>query len=159
MSPLSNMPSPQTFTILPDIHALLTRLELLKQPVQDPHNQSQQPASPQATDSPSIRLSDLATATHPIRQKIAKARATVEALPDIDRTVEEQEDEIQGLKTKITALGERLKVLARLAGEASNLTEIRMDDMQSGGKRTGVEEGEMGWGKQRSIEDVNMAGA
>lgn len=46
--------------------------------------------------------------------KIQKARAAVEGLPDVERTVEEQEDEILELEREV----ERLKGAVRRLGEA-----------------------------------------
>lgn len=53
---------------------------------------------------------------YPIKQKLVKARAAVSALPDLERTVDEQEVEIRQLLQEVALLKARL---AKLGGIAS----------------------------------------
>ena len=52
---------------------------------------------------------------YPFKQKLAKARASVSALPDVDRTVKEQQVEIRRLEAMIRALRARLELLGEIA--------------------------------------------
>lgn len=88
-SMLASLPPPQTFDIIPPLSRLLSRL--LTNPL-DPNVQ------------PSLSPKDLATEVATIKLKIQKARTAVEGLPDIDRTIEEQEAEIRELKGRIRLL-------------------------------------------------------
>jgi len=59
-------------------------------------------------------MHQLAGEASSIRSRIRRARAAVEALPDVDRTVEEQEDEIKLLQERITKQTAVLKGLAEV---------------------------------------------
>jgi len=69
---------------------------------------------------PAISTKELPTLTHPIKQKIAKARAAVQALPDVERSVAEQEDEIRMLEARVVALKRRLVELGIIAGRGGD---------------------------------------
>src|SRR5271170_960848 len=119
-------PPPSTFFILPDIYLLITRLDLLQQSQSQSQLEAQpgppslQPTTPGDTSLPAISTKDLPTLTHPIKQKIAKARAAVQALPDVERSVAEQEDEIQMLEARVVALKRRLVELGIIAGRGGD---------------------------------------
>jgi hypothetical protein len=102
-------PSPQTFDILPEIYALVSRLQLSTSTTTDP-------TISQPIDSLSSK--DLPAAAVPIKLKIQKARATVQSLPDVGRTVEEQESEIKALEKRNESLRKRVQELAGLARQA-----------------------------------------
>jgi hypothetical protein len=107
--------SPQTFDILPEIYTLISRLQL-------PSNNTTDPSTAQPNDL--LTPKDLAAAAVPIKLKIQKARATVQNLPDVERTVEEQEREIRALEKRNESLRVRvgeLAILARQAREADNI--------------------------------------
>jgi histone deacetylase complex regulatory component SIN3 len=53
---------------------------------------------------PPLDVKDLPTATSSVRIRIQKARAVVEALPDTDRSVEEQQTEIADLEDRVARL-------------------------------------------------------
>ncbi|EPS30012.1 hypothetical protein PDE_04962 [Penicillium oxalicum 114-2] len=53
---------------------------------------------------PALNVKDLPTATSSVRIRIQKARAVVETLPDVSRTVEEQQAEIAELEDRIAHL-------------------------------------------------------
>jgi hypothetical protein len=95
--------------VLPDLHKLLKRL-------------LETPAQPAATPTPSqlsadgpLDIQHVATAANDIRLKIQKARRAVLALPDADRTCEDQEEEIEDLEARISRLKASLKDLGRPA--------------------------------------------
>ncbi|KAL1975587.1 hypothetical protein VTN31DRAFT_3979 [Thermomyces dupontii] len=68
-----------------------------------PSQSSQQLPAPQQQSAP-LDLKELPTATNAIRIRIQKARAVVEALPDVHRSVAEQEEEIRALEERIEKL-------------------------------------------------------
>lgn len=114
MPSVSNVqfPPPHTFDILPPIHDLISRLPLaLPQP---PNSNN---TLPQTSTSEPLDPKDLPQAAVPIKLKIQKAKAAVSSLPDVDRTIEDQEDEIRELKRKIAGLRGLMRELGRRAGE------------------------------------------
>lgn len=142
-------PSPSTFSILPDIYLLISRLSIL-QPV-NPANASQQASTstPAGTGAgtgvsassarptpthpndrlhsgqPPLETKDLIANIYPIKQKLAKARAAVAGLPDVQRSVDEQESEIRALEKRVAALNGRLALLAGIAkGEGKGDREL-----------------------------------
>ncbi|PGH18671.1 hypothetical protein AJ80_04419 [Polytolypa hystricis UAMH7299] len=122
----TTFPSPQTFDIIPPLHALLVRL--LSTPSQPTIATGQStsagagaaggtPAPPGAagntpggpttsSSSSSIDPKALLTESSAVKIRIQKARAAVEALPDIQRSVTQQEEEIRMLERKIERLRE-----------------------------------------------------
>ncbi|MCJ1256760.1 hypothetical protein MMC24_004584 [Lignoscripta atroalba] len=105
-SPHSNaLPSPQTFDIVPPLHALLSRLL-----VSSVEGSAESPISPK----------DLATEAAAIKIKIQKARAAAETLPDIHRTVAEQEEEIDELYGRIVGLKKVLGQIAEGKGDGQH---------------------------------------
>ncbi|KAJ6020658.1 hypothetical protein N7540_006162 [Penicillium herquei] len=67
---------------------------------------------------PPLDVKDLPTETSSVKIRIQKARAVVEGLPDIDRSVEEQEEEIAGLQDQVSRLEFVISDLKRLAALA-----------------------------------------
>ena len=141
-------PSPSTFSILPDIYLLLSRLDVLNNAnVSDAINTADAPNGVDATatgldtgastiaaaplvgspndvemntgfeDSQTLRLKDLQYNLHPIRMKIQAAKDAVLALPDLERSAEEQRVELEGLERKVKGLRARLSELSTLAGQ------------------------------------------
>jgi hypothetical protein len=108
-------PSPQIFDILPEICTLISRLQLHS-------NNTTDLSTAQPNDL--LTPKDLAAAAVPIKLKIQKARAAVQALPDVERTVEEQEREIRALEGRNESLRVRVGELARLAGQAREADDI-----------------------------------
>lgn len=76
----SSIPNPTTSQAIPDV------------PVHD------------SNGVPPLDVKDLPTATSSVRIRIQKARAVVEALPDVDRSVEEQQTEIAELEDRVARL-------------------------------------------------------
>src|SRR5262245_58987749 len=89
----SDSPAPlgQVFDVVPALHAILNRLLL------PPSTAGGGPTNAGNDDlhlGTHLDIAHLDTAVDAVRVRIAKARAAVKALPDMDRTVEEQEEEI-----------------------------------------------------------------
>lgn len=120
--PKSRLPPPSTYDILPPLHALLSRLLL-----SFPQTTGQTSASPPAgsptlssvLDSIPLSPKDLATAVSAVKIRIQKARVATGALPDVERTVEEQEVEITQLKAEIERLEGAMKNLSIAAKRAA----------------------------------------
>ncbi|OJI83769.1 hypothetical protein ASPTUDRAFT_121892 [Aspergillus tubingensis CBS 134.48] len=118
-------PSPQTFDIVPPLHGLLSRL------LSPPTNAAGVSNGVRAADdptgavlgtvpsagpggaeisglgsntSPALDIKDLPTEVSSIKIRIQKAQAVVENLPDVDRSVADQEEEIEELEDRIAKL-------------------------------------------------------
>lgn len=97
------LPPPTTFDILPDLHRLLKRLI----------DTAPTPTPAQANADGPLEIQHVATAATDIRLKIQRAQRAVLALPEIDRTCEDQEEEIEDLEARIARLKASLRELAR----------------------------------------------
>jgi hypothetical protein len=130
MMPLSHpdvppLPPQSTFSILPDIYLLLSRLATLQTPTRPSQTaQSQQPTSQPAAqppltlnELPLIQTKSLPAGIYPIKQKIQAARDALIVLPDMQRSIAEQEQEIMMLEARVRALKGRLELLG---GRAKN---------------------------------------
>jgi len=62
----------------------------------------------------------VATAATEVKLKLQKARKAVMALPDIDRTCEDQQEEIDHLEARIAKLKTALQQLAQPSQEAED---------------------------------------
>lgn len=82
---------PNSFDFIPDLHALLLRVYNDELDVKDIHQEANR-----------------------IRMKIQTARSLVAQLPEVDRTEEEQREEIRALEEKIAKQREVLKSAAEL---------------------------------------------
>jgi len=69
---------------------------------------------------PSIDAKELPAHIYPIKQKLVKARAAVATLPDLGRTVDEQEAEIRALVREVGLLRGRLDLLGVIAGRSGS---------------------------------------
>ncbi|KAI5248788.1 hypothetical protein E4T42_05572 [Aureobasidium subglaciale] len=127
-NPQPPLPPPQTFDILPPLHALLSRLEpSLNVYTPDtsaalpPGNAAHTPvtsASALPTSAPQqLEYKDAAVAAQFLKSRIRKALAELGGLADMERGVEEQEEEIRGLEEKIQRQRDVLARLAVLAEE------------------------------------------
>ncbi|KAJ4338005.1 hypothetical protein N0V95_008178 [Ascochyta clinopodiicola] len=99
------LPPPTTFDILPDLHKLLKRL-LDTAPAPAPTQTSA------GADGP-LDIQHVATAATDIRLKMQRAQRAVMALPELDRTCEDQEEEIEDLEARIARLKASLRELGR----------------------------------------------
>jgi hypothetical protein len=64
-----------------------------------------------------LSLKDIPTATDNLKHKLQKARAQIRALPDMERSMEQQEEEIRELEEKIRQQNE---VLSHLKSNGAN---------------------------------------
>ncbi|KAM0717737.1 hypothetical protein Q7P37_007589 [Cladosporium fusiforme] len=109
------LPPPQTFDILPPLHEILARIDHApNDPIQAATGDGDvvsyaelQPLEPK----------DLPNEVLAVKTKIRKALRELEKLPDMDRSVEEQEEEIRMLEEKAAKQKEVLKKLGDLAGQ------------------------------------------
>ncbi|KAH0559086.1 hypothetical protein GP486_004337 [Trichoglossum hirsutum] len=102
-----SLPPPQTFDTIAPLYTLLSRLL---------------PASPDAP--PSLDPQHLATEAGAIKLRLQKARAAVEGLGDMDRTIEEQEEEIRALEEKCEKQRGVLRGLAGIKVDQSMAMEL-----------------------------------
>jgi hypothetical protein len=128
------LPPPQTFDFLPPLHALLSRLLLpsggLKAPASAPGENATTATGTNPLSSPPapaeishdehaidgtghLDIQELAAASGAIKIRIQKARTAVKELPDVDRSIKEQEQEIAELEARIGKMREMLKGLSR----------------------------------------------
>lgn len=89
------LPPPQTFDVLPALHQLLSRLL---------------PDLTYTTDS-ALEPKDLAPAAAVVKLHIQKAREAVRALPEVNRTCDDQREEIAELEERVKALKAMLERL------------------------------------------------
>lgn len=94
------LPPAHLFDVLPALYALLSRLE---------------PSVSTYADTQALQYKDVATNAQAIKAKIRKATAALSKVGDIDRTVEEQEEEIRELEERIRKQKEVLRRLSRMA--------------------------------------------
>ena len=71
------------------------------------------------TAHPPLNVKDLPTETHSVKIRIQKARAVVEGLPDIQRSVEEQQHEISELEDRVARLRSVISDFGTRAGQDS----------------------------------------
>lgn len=84
-------------------------------------------AATPSSNLPPLEAKDLFTAASAIRIRMQKARALVEGLPDVDRTTEEQDDEIEELMGRIASLRGVIADFGRRAGLQRTVETDKMD--------------------------------
>lgn len=70
-----------------------------------------------STAHPPLDVKNLPTETHSIKIRIQKARAVVEGLPDMQRSVEDQEHEISELEDRVSRLRSAISDFGTRAGQ------------------------------------------
>ncbi|TVY57840.1 hypothetical protein LCER1_G000955 [Lachnellula cervina] len=114
--------SPDSIDTLPVLSAVLARL-------QNPSPSSNSPpaASPSqiASGTGPLTIKDIPTATDEIKHKLQKARMQVKDLPDMDRSIPEQEEEIAELEDKVRRQREVLESLRDVGIKAKGEREQR----------------------------------
>ncbi|KAL4936926.1 RNA polymerase II transcription mediator complex subunit 9-domain-containing protein [Aspergillus oleicola] len=140
-------PPPQTFDFIPPLHGVLLRLlspqangegaanggnDGVAGPDQSQSQQQQSSSAvgndsnnagllgPGHTSAADLDVKNLPTEVSSIKIRIQKAQAIVESLPDVDRTVAEQENEIHDLEDKITRLKSVIADFGRRANNAGS---------------------------------------
>jgi histone deacetylase complex regulatory component SIN3 len=139
-------PSPQTFEIIPPLHGILSRLLSPKRhepgssgapgdTAEAPGASQAQPQAPSSVPSgavpgvpaldpsahPSLDVKNLPTATSSVRIRIQKARTVVEGLPDVHRSVDEQQMEIAELEDRVRRLRSVISDFGRRAGTLQHI--------------------------------------
>jgi hypothetical protein len=100
------LPPPSTFDFIPDLFKILNRLiPAATQPSASGPNQ--------ASAEESLEIQQVAGATTEVKLKLQRARTAVLALPDIDRTCEDQQDEIEYREARIEKLKAALQQLGQ----------------------------------------------
>jgi len=120
--PLPSLPPPQTFDILPPLHALLTRVVPPPSGLQPPSNNDPADIKPtslnlassadattnaantRASGDGHIEIQHLAAEASGVRVRIQKARLAVKGMPDVERGVEEQREEMRALEARVEEL-------------------------------------------------------
>ncbi|KAI9797946.1 MAG: hypothetical protein M1825_005669 [Sarcosagium campestre] len=98
---MNSLPSPATFDFLPALYSLLSRLVLST-----------------SSAEPALEPQQLATEASSLKIRIQRARGAVDALPEMDRTIEEQEVEKAELLRKIRRQHEILNGLSGRMSES-----------------------------------------
>lgn len=112
------LPPASTFDILPALHELFSRIDHSSN---DPLATTSLLTSSDTTnevaysDSKPLEPKDLPREAGEIKARIRKALRELEKLPDMDRTVEEQQEEIEMLEARISRQQEALKRLGIVA--------------------------------------------
>jgi hypothetical protein len=128
---LFNLPdglSPDSIDTLPVLSALLSRLQ---NPSSTAHIASASGSPPAASPSQlasstgPLSIKDIPPATDELKHKLQRARLRVKELPDMDRSVEEQEVEIRELEDKIRRQREVLVGLKDVGLQAKRERELR----------------------------------
>lgn len=98
---------PDTLDTLTDLSTILQKVHATAQEsLSDPQSQTQKPA-----DASKLTFKDVPNATDPIKHKLQRAREQVRQLPDMGRTVQEQDKEIAELEARILRQRELLNRL------------------------------------------------
>ena len=121
--PKPRLPSPQIFDILPALHELLARIDHVPL-ITDPLDLSLIPTDTESADVgalykdiPALEPKDLPADVLQVKTRIRRALRELEKLPDMERSVGEQEAEIGELEERIREQREMVGRLAGLAGE------------------------------------------
>jgi RNA polymerase II transcription mediator complex subunit 9 len=113
--------SPALFDIVPATERLLSRLLL---PSGDTSSASASGGAAATENEPEYKrpldISHLDAAANPIRVKFTKLRQLVPKLPDIDRTVDEQAEEIEEIEARIAKQKSMLSNLERMMNSSSH---------------------------------------
>ncbi|KAF3763079.1 hypothetical protein M406DRAFT_261512 [Cryphonectria parasitica EP155] len=134
--------SPDSIDIPSELATILSRIHYVSQPAPE----TTDPSNPRPRDQDEgVRPKDLPTATDSLKHKIQRARAAVHTLPDIKRTIPEQEAEIAELKAHIekqrAALGRLKEYGLQFAAEETNTDG---GDVEMGGTGSHSAEGASG---------------
>lgn len=125
-----DLPPPSTFDVIPDLHKILSRL-LQTPPQAPPGSAAAAPTPTPAADGP-LEIEQVVSATAEVKLKLQRAQKAILSLPDIERTCEDQEDEIAYLEARI----ETLKAALRRLGQPASLPALE-EGGGGGGDSTG----------------------
>lgn len=113
-----NLPPSQTFDVLPALHELLARIDHgsnSSTDIQDPTTGDVEDINALYPELQPLEPKELPTEVLQIKAKIRKATKVLEKLPDMERTVGEQNEEIEALEDRIKRQREMLAKLGQLA--------------------------------------------
>lgn len=108
-----SLPPPQTFDILPPLHELLARIDHISLPGE--HSSSSEECDARYLELQPLEPKDLPGEVLPLKSKIRKALRELEKLPDMDRSVEDQREEIAELVLRKTKQEDMIRRLATVA--------------------------------------------
>ena len=106
--------SPEIFDIMPALHELLNRT---LPPVPGASEATGGSGQPDFPGQAALDISQLAGEVAGVRARIRKAKREVERLPDVERSVEEQAEEIEWLEERVRRQWGELEKLRGLGGE------------------------------------------
>lgn len=120
----STFPDATLFSFLPELYLVITRLKELREP--PPYNPLDEHDLTQTVSRDSTRITsdssaepievrEIPAAVHNIRRGITAAKEIVKNLPDGNRSIAEQNEEIKQLERDIRALKARLDRVGRIA--------------------------------------------
>ncbi|KAH8595210.1 RNA polymerase II transcription mediator complex subunit 9-domain-containing protein [Bisporella sp. PMI_857] len=114
VAPLTNPPSlsPDAIDTLPALAEILSRLSNLS-----PSSLPTDTSTPSQNGAGTLSTKEVPAATDGLKHKIQKARQQVKELPDIGRSVEDQEEEIRELEERIKKQRECLNGLREVGRE------------------------------------------
>ena len=113
------LPTAQTFDFVAPLHALLSRLVPATPGIAAQPN-SADGAMPTTTDDATVTggghldIQQLGPEANGIKVRIQKARAAVKGLPDVGKSLEEQEEDIKLLEARIAKMKEILRGLGNM---------------------------------------------
>jgi len=121
------LPAAQTFDFVAPLHALLSRL------VPDPpglaaqHGQADGTVATSTDDTTGtgvghLDIQQLGPEANGIKVRIQKARAAVKGLPDVSKSLQEQEEDIKLLEARIAKMREMLRGLGKIPDEDVEMT-------------------------------------
>ena len=120
------LPPPHTFDILPALHEILARVDCHFSPKSteaaalDEGIDSDGNTGERHTDLQPLDPQQLPAEVLSIKQKIRKAIRELEKLPDMERSVEEQQEEIEELEGKIMRQRAMIAMLGEMAQEVQD---------------------------------------
>jgi uncharacterized protein YoaH (UPF0181 family) len=114
------LPPSQTFDVLPALHEILARIDHTSSGTASlpPARSTEKDAAELGAlyaDLPPLEPKDLSTEVLQVKAKIRKALKELEKLPDMDRSVSDQEEEIHELEARIKEQQQMINTLATLA--------------------------------------------
>jgi RNA polymerase II transcription mediator complex subunit 9 len=119
---VAHLPPPNTFDFIPPLHALLSRLLLPSAGIAHGDGTAGAGEDAAALSGPGhLDIQQLGAASSGIKVKIQKARNAVKDMPDVDRSIEDQEEEIEALEERIAKMRAMLGNLGKHRGETEDV--------------------------------------
>jgi hypothetical protein len=122
--------SPDSIDTIPVLSSLLSRLQPPPSTSSTTGDTPAAPADPspnKSDDDGHIAIKDFPKRTDSMKRKLQRARVAAKELPDIERTVKEQEEEIRALEERIRMQREVLEALRGEGVRVGREKEGRMD--------------------------------